>query len=201
MRLLPHQNMDEDYARARKLRNEASPMEKKLWGVLSPNAATRGIKFRRQQAVHPYIADFACLAVHVLVELDGDSHDGQQAYDAQRDAYLRSQGYDVLRFSNENVKMNVEGVVATILDFVELKSKKLGIAIAAPLPNPPREEEGTARGMRRSKALKMNAVILKNNVSIKTDQVPSPSRGGLGRGDIRAHLSEQEENRTKNARN
>lgn len=127
-----HKNGQEDILRARVLRNNASPIEKKLWEVLSRQAKVNGVRFRRQHPVHPYVADFACLSVHVLVEIDGNSHDMRQAYDAQRDAYLRDQGYDVLRFSNENVKMNVEGVVATILDFVELKSKKLGIAIAAP---------------------------------------------------------------------
>lgn len=127
-----HKNGQEDILRARVLRNNASPIEKKLWEVLSRQAKVNGVRFRRQHPVHPYVADFACLSVHVLVEIDGNSHDMRQAYDAQRDAYLRGQGYDVLRFSNENVKMNVEGVVATILDFVELKSKKLGIAIAAP---------------------------------------------------------------------
>lgn len=152
-----HKNGQEDILRARVLRNNASPIEKKLWEVLSRQAKVNGVRFRRQHPVHPYVVDFACLSVHVLVEIDGNSHDMRQAYDAQRDAYLRGQGYDVLRFSNENVKMNVEGVVATILDFVELKSKKLGIAIAA------------------------------------------PPAGRVREGDIKAHLSEQEENRTKNA--
>ena len=58
MRLEEHNNTAKDYKRARILRNEASPIERKLWRVLRELAALKNLKFRRQQAIHPYIADF-----------------------------------------------------------------------------------------------------------------------------------------------
>ncbi len=119
MRMIQHENTDRDYERSRKLRNEASGIERKLWRVLSEQASVRGLKFRRQQPLHPYIADFACMAAKVLVEVDGDSHDGWQGYDRVRDAKLKSDGYEVLRFSNQEVVDNVFGVVETILNQTE----------------------------------------------------------------------------------
>ena len=117
MRLKEHPNTTKDYLRAKTLRNEASPDERLFWKALRESAVVHGLKFRRQHVVHPYFADFACLSARVIVELDGESHNGSVAYDRQRDSFLRSQGYDVLRFSNDEVRTNLEGVVATILSF------------------------------------------------------------------------------------
>jgi very-short-patch-repair endonuclease len=70
--------------------------ERLLWQRL--RGEQLGIKFRRQHPVGSYIADFACLAPQLIVEIDGSHHVGQQAYDAKRDAYFKSLGFDVLRF-------------------------------------------------------------------------------------------------------
>ncbi|MDR3450478.1 MAG: DUF559 domain-containing protein [Alphaproteobacteria bacterium] len=96
-------NNKEDYLRARNLRNDASPFERKLWDGIRAMMAIRKLKFRRQQAIHPYIADFACLRARLLVELDGFSHDARQDYDASRDADLRRRDFHILRFRNEDV--------------------------------------------------------------------------------------------------
>ncbi len=115
MRLEKHKNTSHDYKKAKKLRNEASPIERKLWGVLKEYAKVKVLKFRRQHPVHPYVVDFACMAARVLIEIDGDSHDGREAYDQKREAFLCHEGYKVLRFSNQDVLKNVESVVMTIL--------------------------------------------------------------------------------------
>lgn len=117
-----HKNNHQDIILSRELRNNASPVERKLWGALLAQSKGCGYKFRRQHPVHPYVADFACLSARVLVEIDGDSHDCQSEYDAKRDCFLKSQGYSVLRISNKDVLENVEGVVETILACVEEKT-------------------------------------------------------------------------------
>lgn len=116
MRLNDHQNTAQDYQTARWLRNNASPVEQKFWRVLSINAAAHGLKFRRQQAIHPYIVDFACLAARLVIELDGATHDNQHAYDTKRTAFLAAEGYQVLRFTNTDAQQNTENIVATIID-------------------------------------------------------------------------------------
>jgi len=89
--------------------------ERLLWNTLRSLPNYLNFRFRRQHPLHPYIADFACLKRKLIVELDGYSHDFSQKYDAFRDEHLRHLGYTVLRFSNDDVLNNLEGVVATIL--------------------------------------------------------------------------------------
>ena len=124
MRLNDHKNTQADYKRSRRLRNEASTIERKLWKVLSEQAVVRGLKFRRQQVIHPYIADFACMAAKVLIEIDGDSHAGREEYDFAREQFLGREGYTVLRFSNQDVVENTLGVVETILNLTAEACKK-----------------------------------------------------------------------------
>ena len=76
----PHRLTD----RARQLRRDLTPAEKILWPVLR-NRAFGGLKFRRQQEIGPYIVDFFCAAVRVVVELDGESHVGTEVKDERRD--------------------------------------------------------------------------------------------------------------------
>ena len=151
MRQRPHENTSDDYVLSRKLRNEASPVEKKLWRELSVQSAARGLKFRRQQVIHPYVADFACLAARVLVEIDGVSHDSRECYDKKREAFLQRQGYSVMRFANKEAVENTGAVVETILNFTEEKLSRDGLDNVAPLPNPPREGEGTTARLREGR--------------------------------------------------
>ena len=103
--------------RARELRNNATPMERKLWRYLARSQL--GAKFSRQIEVERYYADFLCHSRKLIVELDGFSHEARMKYDAVRDAFLRDAGFRILRFTNEDVRTNVEGVVKAIAE--ELK--------------------------------------------------------------------------------
>ncbi|WP_062345910.1 endonuclease domain-containing protein [Novosphingobium sp. CCH12-A3] len=105
--------------RARELRREATPMERKLWRYLSGGAL--GAKFSRQMPVGPYFADFLCRELMIVVELDGHSHDLRLAHDAARDRFMAETGYKVLRFTNADVQSNVEGVATAIQLAIEAR--------------------------------------------------------------------------------
>ena len=90
--------------------------EKKLWSLLRNNRL--GAKFRRQVPYGPYILDFYCVKVRLVIELDGSQHytsEGRKK-DAIRDAYLRSDGLEVLRFTNYEMLSNDEGVEQAIYE-------------------------------------------------------------------------------------
>ncbi|MGH8584190.1 MAG: endonuclease domain-containing protein [Gammaproteobacteria bacterium] len=74
-----------------------------------------GYRFRRQVAIDHYIVDFACLEARLIIEADGGQH-SESVADHRRDAYLRSQGFRVLRFWNNDVLANREGVLRTITE-------------------------------------------------------------------------------------
>ena len=99
--------------RARRLRRDATPAEKKLWSALR-GSRLAGFKFRRQQRIGRYIADFACQSARLVIEVDGDSHAQQIEYDARRTQFLAEEGYQVLRFANSDVINNLEGVCRLI---------------------------------------------------------------------------------------
>ena len=91
-----------------------TPPELRLWSAL--RRRPEGLKFRRQHPFGPYVLDFFCDASKLAVEIDGEAHgrgDGP-ARDARRDAFLRRQGLSVLRVTAEEVRINLEGVVAQI---------------------------------------------------------------------------------------
>ncbi len=97
---------------ARPLRRAMTDAEKTLWRALR-NRQLAGYKFRRQTTIGPYIADFACIAAHLVIELDGGQH-ATSATDAARTAWLKSQGWRVLRFWKDDVVENLTGVLETI---------------------------------------------------------------------------------------
>jgi very-short-patch-repair endonuclease len=100
---------------AKQLRQAMTRAETLLWRYLKANRID-GLGFRRQVPFRNYIADFACLSVKLVVELDGESHDFEerQTADQVRDAIFVSEGFQVLRFTNEQVMSNLEGVVEAI---------------------------------------------------------------------------------------
>ena len=101
--------MDRIRTRARELRNNPTYAERVLWGHLR-FWQLDGYKFRRQQPLGRYIVDFVCLEKRVIVELDGGQH-AQQAYlDAERDRWLRDEGFTILRFWNHDVLKDVGAV-------------------------------------------------------------------------------------------
>ncbi len=103
------------YRLARTLRRPLTPAEAALWRELRAKRFG-GFKFRRQQPVGPYIADFFCAAAGLVVELDGDSHVGREGHDSRRTAYLEAAGLRVVRFWNPEVYDNLDGVLTTIYD-------------------------------------------------------------------------------------
>jgi len=111
-------------------------IERRLWSYLRGRQLD-GWKFRRQVPIGPYFVDFVCLAARLVVEMDGESHDSeaQVVHDDQRQEWLESQGYTVLRFSDDYRDDNVlKGVVETIL----LALKEL------PTPSSPPARRGRA---------------------------------------------------------
>ena len=104
---------------ARNLRQRSTPAEKAVWALLRTRPA--GLKFRRQHPVGPYIADFACAAAKLIVELDGPSHttQRQQEGDTIRTRFLESEGWTVLRFWNPQDPDELDGVVSAIVAHAE----------------------------------------------------------------------------------
>jgi very-short-patch-repair endonuclease len=100
---------------ARELRREQTRAEEALWELLRDRQILH-LKFRRQCPLNRYIADFCCKDPRIIVELDGEVHDdlAQQAHDENRDHYLRSLNYAVLRFRNRQVFEEPATVIATI---------------------------------------------------------------------------------------
>ncbi len=98
-------------ARARKLRRDATRPEQKLWFRLR-GTQMAGASFRRQHPVGPYVLDFYCPSAKLVVELDGDQHgtDKGLAHDAARTRFLNRKGIRVLRFANNDIKENLDGV-------------------------------------------------------------------------------------------
>ena len=101
---------------ARKLRANMTDSERELWSRL--RGEQMGVKFRRQHPLGNYVVDFACLSPKLIIELDGSQHADQMAYDAQRDAFFREQGFAVLRFGSNEPVLNIEGVLTVIADEV-----------------------------------------------------------------------------------
>jgi len=100
--------------RARELRKTSSNAEKHLWYALRA-ARLHGYKFRRQYPIDPYIVDFICIKKKLIIELDGGQHAVEKDYDDRRTAFLEARGYRVLRFWNNVVFSETEGVITTIL--------------------------------------------------------------------------------------
>ncbi|HWH22543.1 MAG TPA: DUF559 domain-containing protein [Allosphingosinicella sp.] len=124
--------------RARSLRRNATGAEQSLWRALRERLPAA--KFRRQVPFGPYVADFASHGAKLVVEVDGSQHAERLAQDEVRTRFLNGEGYRVLRFWNNQVLENLDGVVT---------------AIAAQIPSPLVGEggpQGRMRGARRSRA-------------------------------------------------
>lgn len=102
---------------ARKLRTRQTDAEALLWAKLS-NRQLAGEKFRRQQQIGNYIVDFICFERKLVIEIDGGQHNvtSHIEKDIQRTSNLKKKGYQVLRYWNNDVLQNVDGVVYNILE-------------------------------------------------------------------------------------
>jgi len=121
--------------RARRLRRNATDAELKLWYHLRSRRLD-GCKFVHQEPIDPYVVDFVCRERHLIIEVDGGQH-AIDARDEARDAFLRFQGYRVLRFWNNDIFLNTTGVLETIAR-----------ALAAPPPLHPDRPQASLRRLR-----------------------------------------------------
>jgi very-short-patch-repair endonuclease len=151
--------------RARQLRKSSTDAERKLWSILR-NRNLNDHKFRRQHPLPPYIVDFACLEKNLIVEADGGQH-ADNPQDKQRDTFLGNKGFRVLRFWNNDVLQNVEGVAMIILN-----------ALENPHPDPLRGEEGQGRRFLASEEISP----LRSSPSEKDASLNPLSGRGLGEG-------------------
>jgi very-short-patch-repair endonuclease len=110
------------------LRQSATIAERLLWAQRRSHALA-GLHFRRQAPIGPFIADFVCHRARFVIEVEGSHHADRQAADARRTAWLAGRGFRVLRFGNEAVLTNIDGVIAAI-------AAAIAVA-AAPPPTPP----------------------------------------------------------------
>ena len=108
--------MDPEFlARARELRRDMTPQERKLWRHLR-RKQLYGLRFRRQHPIAPFIVDFYCHEHKLVVEIDGQTHyeQEQQGYDRTRTERLEQRGLRVVRFTNRDVGRNIGGVLQEI---------------------------------------------------------------------------------------
>ena len=101
--------------RARELRKILTEAERGLWKHLRYQQLN-GSKFRRQAPIGPYIVDFVCFEQSLVIEIDGGQHSEQDAYDSERSSWLEAEGFQVLRFWNNQVLEEVEAVKEAILE-------------------------------------------------------------------------------------
>ncbi|MFZ2971604.1 MAG: endonuclease domain-containing protein [Ferribacterium limneticum] len=95
---------------ARANRKAPTPAENLLWQKVLRSRQFDGHKFHRQKPIGPYVVDFYCAELKLVIEVDGDSHAEQAEYDAQRTAFLGSHGLHVLRYANRDILNNLPGV-------------------------------------------------------------------------------------------
>ncbi|MBI4725070.1 MAG: DUF559 domain-containing protein [Rhodomicrobium sp.] len=125
---------------ARRLRRRETDAERKLWSRIRDRQFF-GFKFRRQVSVCGFVADFLCHEAKLIIELDGGQHSERAGADALRTKLLNEAGFLVLRFWNNDVLANADGVLAAVAE--ELKSSGRTIEEIAPHPVPLPLGEGT----------------------------------------------------------
>lgn len=124
------------------LRNNATDVERLLWRRLK-NSQLEGVKFRRQQPIERCIADFISFEKKIAIELDGGQHSENICYDTERDACLKANGFTVLRFWNNEVIENIDGVLEVIREHC------LKVNHPTPRPPPARGGGGNAQTLNR----------------------------------------------------
>ena len=105
---------------ARNLRKNMTKQERALWKLLR-NSNLNNCKFRRQYPLGNYIVDFVCLEKFLIIEIDEGQHNQDEniKYDNERTKYLENRGFKVLRFWNNDIDLNINGVYEEILKFLE----------------------------------------------------------------------------------
>ena len=129
------------------LRKNPTEPEKRFWKAV--RGKQLGVKFRRQHGIGHYIVDFYCPEWQLVVELDGDSHFHPEAKiaDAERDSYLQNLGLRVLRFTNQYVMQNLEGVLIKVLESNPTPALPLpGEGVPPTPPSSPFEDKSQEQG-------------------------------------------------------
>lgn len=109
---------------ARKMRKEPTYAESLLWNELRKERLA-GFKFRRQHIIQTFIVDFYCPAAKLVIEIDGDIHETQLEYDQVRETDLHTMGYQILRFTNEEVINDMVNVIGEIRQTLSLEPPPL----------------------------------------------------------------------------
>src|SRR5438552_11397847 len=138
-------------ATARRLRANPSEVEKRLWLRLRDHGLF-GLKFRRQVSLGPFVADFVCADRGIIVELDGGQHSATEDADRRRTAWLESRGWRVIRFWNNEVNENIDGVLQVIASAcgIDVDGPHLGEGeVRSPLPVGEGEERSIRTRRRR----------------------------------------------------
>ena len=125
---------------AKTLRRNLTDAEQKLWYHLRAHRFM-GRKFKRQKPIGRYVVDFVCLEEKLIIELDGGQHAENIEYDQVRDSWLRGQGYTVLRFWNNELMNETEGVLERIRIAIENKAASSETLSPSPSPTSGRGEE------------------------------------------------------------
>jgi len=123
--------------RVRLLRRTMTEAEKLLWSRLR-DRRLEGFKFKRQEWVGPFIADFLCWEARLIVEVDGSQHGDASRYDEDRDIYLAKEGFRVLRFWNNEVMHDLDAVLNSVRAHLlnRVPSPSHAAAPRGPLPLP-----------------------------------------------------------------
>jgi very-short-patch-repair endonuclease len=108
------------FKRAKELRRDMTPVERKLHAHLRAHRMG-GVHFRPQHAIGNYIVDFCAPRKKLIIELDGSQHLEQKEYDAERTKYFEARGYRVMRFWNNDIMKDMEGVLKVIWDVLKEK--------------------------------------------------------------------------------
>jgi very-short-patch-repair endonuclease len=119
-------------ARSRELRLNATDAERKLWAQISARKIA-SVRFNRQFPIGPFICDFVSRSAKLVIEVDGGQHAVDVAKDEARTAYLKTRGYRVIRFWNNDILERIEGVVSEIER----------VLADMPSPDPSRKREGS----------------------------------------------------------
>jgi len=124
---------------ARRLRRDMTEAEKAMWRLLRSRQLA-GFKFRRQQPIKRYVVDFVCFSHKLVVEIDGGQHGQSTLAEERRSAFLVAEGFRILRFWNNEVLENREGVCARILAVLDGRTPHLPGASRRAPPSPTRGE-------------------------------------------------------------
>ncbi|WML92152.1 endonuclease domain-containing protein [Thiothrix lacustris] len=115
-------------ALARINRKNPTPAEYKMWSGILRRRQLTGFKFLRQKPIDGYIVDFYCAALALVIEIDGDSHADRAEYDAERTRILHAYGLQVIRYTNDEILFNLQGVYLHLMEQILTRLEMLPLS-------------------------------------------------------------------------